>query len=200
MNNNNLFTYLDTYDIVPCSDKICCDNIKNNYYHKDIIKCKQCASTICNIIDLPEWRNYNSNISINENRCGMPLNELLPSSSIGTTIKNNYKSSKSMSQVIRYQQWNSMTYKERSIYKVFTEISSIGKKYDLPLIIINEAKALYKLISDIKISRGSNRKGIIASSIYFSCKTCGYPRSSKEIANICNIKSNSYNLASQIRK
>ncbi|MBD23882.1 MAG: hypothetical protein CMG46_02600 [Candidatus Marinimicrobia bacterium] len=185
-----LFEYLDTYnkDNISECNRLCCDNIMNHVLHNNIINCNQCNSIISNIIELPEWRNYGDNNSIDDNRCGMPLNELLPDSSTGSTIKQHYKSSnKSMNQVIRYQQWNSMTYKERSIYKVFTELSTIGKSNNLSNKVINESKALYKIISETKISRGSNRKGIIAASIYFACKNCGYPRSPKEISNMFKI-------------
>ena len=39
--------------------------------------------------------------------------------------------------------------------------------------IIEEAKVLYKNIAEAKISRGSNRKGIIAACIYKACKLKG---------------------------
>ena len=146
------FDYLDTLEETVCISK-CCDDIKNHIIHKNIINCNKCNSIVSNIIELPEWRNYSDCSTIDENRCGMPLNELLPDSSTGSTIKQQFRSSnKSMNQVIRYQQWNSMTYKERSIYKVFTELSTIGKKNNLPNKIINESKALYKLVSEIKIT------------------------------------------------
>ena len=71
---------------------------------------------------------------------------------------------------------------------VTSEISDICRKSNLPKIIETEAKSLYKIISDTKISRGNNRKGIIASCIYFACKTCNVPRSQKEIAHIFELK------------
>ena len=40
----------------------------------------------------------------------------------------------------------------------------------------------------MKISRGENRSGLIASSIYMSCKNNKVPRSTKEIAKIFNLK------------
>ena len=85
-----------------------------------------------------------------------------------------------MGQIKKYQEWSSMPYKERSTYKVFNIISDICKKSNLPKIIETEAKSLYKIISDTKISRGNNRKGIIASCIYFACKTCNVPRSQND--------------------
>ena len=43
------------------------------------------------------------------------------------------------------------------------------------------------MITEIKISRGSNSIGIIAACVYFACKSCNVPRSSKEIADIFDI-------------
>jgi transcription initiation factor TFIIB len=58
----------------------------------------------------------------------------------------------------------------------------------IPACIIEEAKALYKKFSELKLSRGENRCGLIASSIYMSCKRQNVPRSAKEIAKMFNIK------------
>ena len=50
--------------------------------------------------------------------------------------------------------------------------------------IVDESKSIYKHISSKKISRGSNRKGIIAACVFMACKNEGCPRSSKEISKI----------------
>ena len=80
--------------------------------------------------------------------------------------------------------------KERSIYKVFLEIQNVCNRHNIPSKIINEAKSIYKIVSTTKISRGTNREGIIASCVYFACKECDVPRSSKEIADMFGITSN----------
>ena len=60
-----------------------------------------------------------------------------------------------------------MPYKERSIYKVFLEIQNVCNRHNIPSKIINEAKSIYKkIVSTTKISRGTNREGIIASCVY----------------------------------
>ena len=116
----------------------------------------------------------------------MPTNVLLPESSVGSTInfKNN---SKSMNQIRRYQNFQGMPYKERSKYKVFNLISEKCDQNNINLKIISEAKSLYSNICEIKISRGSNRDGIIAACVYFACKECNVPRASKEIAEVFDI-------------
>ena len=43
---------------------------------------------------------------------------------------------------------------------------------------------------ETKISRGKNRKGIIAACVFNACKECKVPRSAKEIAEMFNISTN----------
>ena len=130
-----------------------------------MITCKDCNMIVNNIIDTPEWRNYKDS-SNNPTRCGMPTNSLLPESSLGTNISSRGNNNETMNKVNMYQRWNSMPYKERSLYKVYKDIESKCIDNDLPLIIGNTAKSFYKIISETKISRGSNRIGIIAACIY----------------------------------
>jgi transcription initiation factor TFIIB len=110
---------------------------------------------------------------------------MLPQSSMGTSIKNDYNFK--MSRVTRYQQWNSMPYKERSLYKVYKDIEDKCIAGDLKLIIAETAQSYYLVISQTKISRGSNRIGIIAACIYFACKECEVPRSTNELSSLFKI-------------
>jgi transcription initiation factor TFIIB len=165
--------------------KKCCELKENIEIEQGMTKCKVCSNIISHIVNNPEWRYYGSgdNKTSDPTRCGMPVNTLLPESSVGSSIGFN-SNTKTMNQIRKYQQWNGMPYKERSLYKVFLEIQEACKKNNIPIIIINEAKSLYSIISKTKISRGSNRKGIIAACVYFACKECNVPRSSNEIADI----------------
>ena len=190
MDFNNLFDELEKHTKVKQVQKTCCNNIDNHTKINGIIECNQCSNVVSNILNSPEWRYYGAddNKSSDPTRCGMPVNLLLPDSSVGSIVLNQYSKDYNMNRIKKYQDWSSMTYKERSTYKVYNTISDICKKYDLPKIIEIEAKSLYKIISETKISRGNNRKGIIASCIFFACKTCNVPRSQKEIAQIFDLK------------
>jgi len=170
-------------------EDICCDNIKNHQIYQGTTICSKCKNTITNIQENPEWRYYGAcdTKSSDPTRCGMPINKLLPESSIGTSISFK-KNNQTMNKLRKYQQWNGMPYKERSLFKVFQEISRVCKKGDLSMIIINEANSLYKIVSTTKISRGSNRLGIIAACVYFSCKINNVPRSPNEIASIFDLQ------------
>lgn len=154
--------------------------------------CIKCGSLSDRFIDLgAEWRYYgadDNNKSVDPTRCGMPVNDLLPNSSLGSIISSKPGESMSMKLIRKHHFWNSISYKERSLYHIFDNISSNSTSHGLPPSIIEEAKALYKKMSENKVTRGENRNGMIATSIYMSCKNHKVPRSSKEIANIFNLK------------
>ena len=167
---------------------LCCENNENNMISDGMIICKICNTMITNIVSGPEWRFYGSSDSKSSDptRCGMPVNQLLPESSVGTSIS--YKGgNQNMYKIRKYQQWNGMPYRERSLLKVFQDISRLSKEAGIPEIIIKESHVLYKIISGTKISRGSNRKGIIAACVYFACKINNVPRSTNEIASVFSI-------------
>ena len=88
-----------------------------------------------------------------------------------------------MKKIRRYHTWNSVPYKERALHEVFDSFS-VALNNGIPTCIIDEAKSMYKVLSEAKISRGSNRKGLIASCIYIACKKGNVPRSAKEIADM----------------
>ena len=84
----------------------------------------------------------------------------------------------------RYTEWQSMPYKEKSQYDEFQRISILAKNSGIPQMIIDDAMRYHKTISEQKTFRGLNRDGIIAASIYISCRINNFPRTAKEIANM----------------
>jgi len=166
-----------------------CNNCSNSELIEDNGKiiCKDCGNINYEVIDTnPEWRYYGNDDSkySDPTRVGLPTNELLPESSLGSTIGFRYGETYEMKKIRNYHLWNAMPYKERSLYNVFDSIQVRALNNGIPLCIIEEAKNLYKQISDVKIHRGSNRNGIIASCIYKACRLQGSPRSAKEIAEM----------------
>tara|TARA_B100000131_G_scaffold289423_1_gene301434 strand:- start:1224 stop:2207 length:984 start_codon:yes stop_codon:yes gene_type:complete len=167
----------------------CCDDTKNYISDEGVIICKKCGSMINNIMDTPEWKFNGTGDSKGKDttRCGMPMNPLLPSSSVGSTIANTRTFDDKMNRVKKYQSWNAMPYRERSLYKVFMDIEQKCSKNNLSKIISDTAKSLYAIIAETKISRGSNRKGIIAACVYNACKECNVARSHSELADMFDI-------------
>ena len=156
-----------------------------------IVICKDCGRILDKIIDSgAEWRYYgvDDSKSSDPTRCGLPSNALLPESSLGTIVGLTGRDSYEMRKIRKYHTWNAMPYRERSLYSVFDQLTVRAVNHGIPSCIIEDAKAMYKVLSEHRISRGSNRKGLIASCIYIACKSKGVPRSAKEVAEIFKLK------------
>jgi transcription initiation factor TFIIB len=173
-----------------CMNRLCASSTcvleENNYV------CVACGTIQERFIDSnAEWRFYGSEDSKTSDptRCGMPTNDILPGLSLGSVISLDGKQrvSNYMFKISKYQKWNSMSYKERNLYGIIDSMSIKAVNGGISPSIIDEAKMLYKQLSELTISRGESREGLIASSIYMSCKNNKVPRSAKEIAKIFNL-------------
>jgi len=136
-----------------------------------------------------EYRFYgeSDNKGSDPSRTGMATNDLIPEASLGTML-----GSKGMDynfrKIAKYNTWNSMNHRERSLWKVCTKISTIGKAHGIPTSIIDRANHIYKKIREVSICRGINKEGVIAACMFMACKDEGVPRSNKEIANMFGLE------------
>jgi transcription initiation factor TFIIB len=155
-----------------------------------------CTNNKCGIIykDLvdqsAEWRYYGAddNHGSDPTRCGMPINPLLVESSYGCKVLYNGAMTYEMRKIRRYTEWQSMPYKEKSQYDDFQVITIMAHNAGIPKMIIDDAIRYHKKISEHEITfRGDNRDGILAASIYLSCRINDNPRTAKEIANIFHL-------------
>lgn len=157
--------------------------------------CKNCGQVIDNLIDCtPEWRQYEDDKG-DSSRCSMPINKLLPQSSLGTTISGgSYKS-----RLKTLHGWSAMPYRERSLNMVFKEIQSKCQQAGIIKCIEDDAKIMYKTISECKhlkgknkgrhiIIRGANRRSLIAACVFFACKKKNMTRSPKEVSDLFDLK------------
>jgi transcription initiation factor TFIIIB Brf1 subunit/transcription initiation factor TFIIB len=157
------------------------------------IICASCNAIYSRIIDMgAEWRYYGAddNRSDDPARCGLPTNDLLPKSSMGSIIGNKKGDTRDMRRIRMYQLWNSMPYWERTLYNVFDKIVNNTSNHGIPSKILDDAKTLYKRASEKKISRGDNKEGLIASCIYYACLMNKTPRSPKEVSRMFHIDLN----------
>ena len=108
-----------------------------------------------------EWRFYgdSDSKSTDPTRVGMPMNQLLPESSLGTVISNKGSHSVEFEKLRQYHTWNTMPYKERSLYRVYERLQSKAVKAGIPICIIENAKSMYKQLSEAQISRGAKPEG-----------------------------------------
>ena len=166
--------------ILAFSDEgfLTCMNSKCGIIYKDIVD--QSA----------EWRFYGADDNQNSDptRCGMPINPLLKESSYGCKVICVGSMSYEMRKIRRYTEWQSMPYKEKSQYDEFQIITNMAHNAGIPKMIIDDAIRYHKKISEYDLTfRGDNRDGIIAASIYISCRINNFPRTAKEIASIFHL-------------
>lgn len=161
-----------------------------------VCKGPDCGTVISTLIDTrPEWKSYdNGEFNKSASRCSMPLSHFFPQSSLGTSISGFYRSN-----IKKLHSWSAMPYRERSLYIILKEIESVCRKANILKCIEDDAKILCKNISECKhtkgpnkgkkvISRGRNRRSLMAACVFFACRRKGMTRSPKEIATIFSLK------------
>lgn len=160
-----------------------------------------CSNNKCGLINTEsidygaEWRYYGSedNQGSDPTRCGMPINPMLQESSYGCRVQCGANSSYEMRKIRRFTEWQSMPYKEKSLYDDFQIINVYASHAGISKLIIDDAIRYYNKISSStdKTYRGLNRDGLILSSLYIAFSVNGNPRTSKEIADIFKLDSTS---------
>jgi len=162
-----------------------------------ILVCVGCGSVISELFDEhPEWKQYTGDDNNKESlaRCSQPTNFFLPQSSLGTSIAGSNRN-----KIKILHSWGSMPYKERSLNLILKEIQNRCREGGIFKCIEDDAKILYKIISESKhkqgknigktiIIRGSNRRSLVAACVFFACKKNKITRSPKEIANLFKLK------------
>jgi transcription initiation factor TFIIB len=170
-------------------DNVCTSCTKSELiYDSGAYYCSSCGLFQKKMLNQKYQHNnfYNAN-NVNPCRVGSATNILLPKSSLGSLI-NSKHTNYNYNKMAKYNSWNAMPYKERSQWKIFTQITEACTKNKLPKIIIEDSKIYYKHLSENIISRGSNRKGLIAACVFNACKKQTVPRSCKEIAEMFGIE------------
>lgn len=170
------------------------DDIIEDLSH-GILICKNCGSVVSNMLDTnAEWYQFGDNEKKEIGRSSLVINRLLPQSSIATTISGNCSS-----RIKTLHGWSAMPYKERSLNEVFKIIQMKCNEGKIMKCIEDDAKIMYKNISDCKhtigknknkniIIRGINRKSLIAACILYACKKKNKIRSPKEIGKLFQLK------------
>jgi transcription initiation factor TFIIB len=182
---NSLDEFCNSTHVDQNATPSCCNLLPNLFISSEFIICRVCGNNVENISSLPEKVYDNKNNSHH----GMPVNELLPDTNLGSVVAGAHYKNYNMRLVQQVNNYTSMSYKDRSVLLVFNQISENCKRGGINDKIIDEAKGIYKHISSKKISRGSNRLGIIAACVFLASKNVENPRSSKEISKIFNCDS-----------
>jgi transcription initiation factor TFIIIB Brf1 subunit/transcription initiation factor TFIIB len=155
--------------------------------------CLDCGLRNENVIDCgQDWRYYGNddNKGNDPARCDMPTNELLPKASMGSFVGYSNKETATSKRIRNMNHWYAMPYKETTLLETFNNITIMAQNSGLNQCVIEEAKYMYKKVSDVKSSRRTKKEGMKAGSISLACKLKGVPRNCTEIAKICHMKNN----------
>lgn len=160
-----------------------------------IIVCKSCGEVISTLMDTnAEWTQYNDDNKKETIRSSHTVSALLPQSSTSTNIAGSCSS-----RMKTIHKWTVMPYKERSLNDVFKIIHGKCVEGRILKCIEDDAKIMYKNISDCKhisgknngkpiIIRGKNRISVIAGCILYACRKKNKTRSPKEIAELFGLR------------
>ena len=155
--------------------------------------CMDCGLKNECVIDCgQDWRFYGNddNKGNDPARCDIPTNELLPKSSMGSFVGYGGKETNTSRRIRNMNHWYAMPYKESTLLETFNNITIMAQNSGLNQCVIEEAKYMYKKVSEVKSSRRTKKEGMKAGSISLACKMKGVPRNCTEIAKICHMKNN----------
>ena len=197
---DNLLMGLDLDDIstnTNSSNNLLCYNCNSVDLVIDNLKghkvCKECG--VINeeyLDDNPDIINSESDVT--NSRYGGPSSYFFPKASLGTKIV-----SKGFNKLSLLQKQGQMPYKEKSLMDVLETIQIKCKKYCITQSIIDNAKILYKKVSESVHQKGKrkgksiimrciNRRSMIAACLFHACKLKEETRSPKEIADIYDLE------------
>jgi len=167
--------------LVESQEEVCITCHKGLTQLNGEILCTHCGTmaNVKTIDETAEWRYYGAEDSKGNDptRCGMPVDPLLPKSSLSTMI------SGSKSYMGKLHAWNSIPYKERSLRLLFVIIQNICVRLNLPGSVILDAKSLYKVLHEKFNTRGKNRNALVGACILFAAKNNGFSVTTKMIAD-----------------
>ena len=169
-----------------------CGSDKLEEIDNERIECTKCgAINKCLSNYTKELRYYGSNDNkrtSDPNRCGMPLNQLFSQNTLCTSIigRNN-------DALRKYNSYNGISYKERSLIDIENEITKKIRKEHMPKCIIDKALVYYKTFRQYLEKRAASRNSIVTTCYkfaldHYASQDIEMIRSFQEIAKIFNVK------------
>jgi transcription initiation factor TFIIIB Brf1 subunit/transcription initiation factor TFIIB len=152
-----------------------CYNCNSNDIYIDnsngVILCRDCGCEISLIIDEKlETRFFGGDDkkSVDNSRCGGPINEHFPKASLHTTISGNVGRKLKL-----FSKWQSMDYDERKILNSFNIIDKKVDKMQVNECIKDQAKIMFKKFGNDDGRRGTCKESYIAASVLLANQSKG---------------------------
>jgi len=153
------------------------------------VSCNECGSVVEeNLIDqsAPTRRFDKDNPSVDNAHYGAPTSNLYADKGLRTTFnpmeaqgKDRHKSF-----ILKRINQQTVTNKERNLAVALRDIERVVSRGGLTKTVHQEAVNVYRDAVDKQLIRGRSIEGMVAASIYTSCRMVGVPRSLDEIADL----------------
>lgn len=155
------------------------------------IVCALCGLVLCDrIIDTrSEWRTFSNDDQNGDDpsRVGEALSNSADSDQLTTVIAAGPDSGRVARDLHRTQGKSFADKKDHVLSSAFSKISQMCDGYQLPKVVQDGAKEVYKLVYEEKVLRGKSQESIMAAAIFLGCRKASVPRSFKEIWALTNV-------------
>ncbi len=166
------------------------DFIKD-YEHGELV-CEKCGYVAEeHIVDRSaEWRAFDEEEREKRDRAGAPLSLMIHDGGLSTQVG---RAPPSMDQehVDRMARWQDRVRvsnsSDRNLSHALNVIMKVGDSLNLPRTILESSSLIYRRALRSKLVKGRSIHGVVAASVYISCKQFGMARTLEEVASACAI-------------
>ena len=178
-----------------------CNSTKNitDYVRAEVF-CGNCGLVLDESIieNKPKRQSFNSNINENNDGIGSPMTLTLHDKGLSTNIgrynKDHYGnslSSKKINKFYRLRRLDSKTKlasnKDKYLFNALLKLDQMSSSLDLPKNVRENAAYIYRKTIKMSSLKGRSSIGILAASVYASCKIYNIPRTLHEVSNVSNV-------------
>ena len=154
--------------------------------------CETCGLVLGNrVVDTrSEWRTFanSDDGSDDPSRVGDSGNPLLSTNSLESTVISMSDGGTGRAKDLNKTQSRSIHNKaETNLLVVFKRIQTLGEAKDLPRVVTDSAKQLYKQAEEANLLKGKSLDAILAACIYIACMAQHVPRTFREICELMNV-------------
>ncbi|KAI3403890.1 SUA7 [Candida oxycetoniae] len=155
------------------------------------IVCGSCGLVLSDrVVDTrSEWRTFSNDDQNGDDpsRVGDAGNPLLDTEDLSTMISYVPDNTKVGRELSRAQSKSLVDKKDNALAAAYVKISQMCDGYQLPKIVQDGAKEVYKMVYEEKLLRGKSQESIMAASIFIGCRKAKVARSFKEIWALTNV-------------
>ncbi len=163
-------------------------NIVEAWTQGDII-CGSCGLVLGDkLVDMrSEWRTFSNDDGkdVDPSRVGDGPNLLLNGAQLDTRIaaSGNIKAR----ELQRAQGKSTSDKSTKGLLKAYEEIGNLCDAQNLPKVVNETAKHIYKLLDDARALKGKSQDSLVASCIFIACRQNNVPRSFREITELTRV-------------